>query len=119
MTLVGVGTLLRLTHRGDTPAAPAIPQPDHGEGCCGRHAVCEKVLPTDPADDYYDDEELDAYRGRTADSYAEDDVERFREVLYTLRPDEVLAWAQAIERRRIALPDELRDELLIMLDHAV
>lgn len=36
--------------------------------------------------EYYDDEELDTYKGRAADDYSEEEVEQFAEVLYTMKP---------------------------------
>ena len=51
--------------------------------CCGLHEVCEKDSLRVLEDiDYYEDEEHDRFRGRTA--YSEEEVEEFREVLYTM-----------------------------------
>ena len=60
--------------------------------CCGMHEVCEKESLRAAQEDieYYEDEELDRFRGRTA--YSEEEVEEFREVLYTMRTDEVPGW---------------------------
>ena len=98
----------------DAEARPeAAPRPD---GCCGMHEVCEKAAEA-VADNnlYYDDEELDEFRGRDADSYTEAEVDRFREVLLTLRRDELLAWEAALRERQLALPAQLRDELILLL----
>lgn len=83
--------------------------------CCGMHEVCEKEsLWTAPEDiEYYEDEELDRFRGRTA--YSEEEVEEFREVLYTMRTDEVPGWLHSLELRRIDLPNELKDEVLLIV----
>ena len=83
--------------------------------CCGQHEVCEKEsLRTRVQDiDYYEDEELDRFRGRTA--YSEEEVEEFREVLYTMRPDEVAGWLHSLELRRVNLPDELKDEAFLII----
>ena len=80
------------------------------------HEVCEKAAEA-VADNnlYYDDEELDEFRGRDADSYTEAEVDRFREVLLTLRRDELLAWEAALRERQLALPAQLRDELILLL----
>lgn len=94
----------------------AAEQPARPEGCCGMHEVCEKA--TEAALDeqlYYDDEELDAYRGRPADSYTEAETDAFREVLLTLRRTEILAWDSALQARGIALPTPLRDEMVLLL----
>ena len=105
-------------------SAPATAAPGNGsgaearpEGCCGLHEVCEKAADAIAENDlYYDDEELDEFRGRDADSYTEAEVDLFREVLLTLRRDELLAWEAALRERRLALPSQLRDELILLLE---
>jgi hypothetical protein len=72
-------------------------------------------MSVDSDSDYYDDEELDAFKGRTADSYDADEEERFREVMMTLRDDDVAPWARSIQRRGITLPTAVRDELIMMV----
>lgn len=89
--------------------------------CCGMHITCEKdslVAGLDRELLYYDDEELDAYRGRTADSYTDTEIEEFREVLLTLRPEEIAGWARSITTRGITLPADVRDELLLIVAEA-
>ena len=48
--------------------------------------------------EYYDDEELDTYKGRAADDYSEEEVEQFAEVLYTMKPEEVAGWHRILMR---------------------
>ena len=83
--------------------------------CCGQHEVCEKEsLRTRVQDiDYYEDEELDRFRGRT--TFNDEEVEEFREVLYTMRTDEVAGWLRSLELRQVPLPDELKDEVLLII----
>jgi len=38
-----------------------------------------------------------------------------REVLYTLREEEVPGWVRSLQLRDIALPDGLKDELLLIV----
>lgn len=85
--------------------------------CCGMHAVCEKDLLSPVSDEYeyYDDEELDAYRGRGAESYTDEEMEQFRDVLLTLRPDDVAGWSRSMQLRGIELPTEVREELLMIV----
>lgn len=83
------------------------------EACCGRHAVCEKGL-LKAEELYYNDEELDRYTGREPDGYTSEEIEEFREVLYTLRPDEVYQWGIALTQRNIPLPVSLRDEWVML-----
>lgn len=105
--------------------APAVaPAPSHeeeeddGEECCGEHEVCEKgrikrALRTDI--EYFDDEELDRFRGVLPDEYDDEAVEEFREVLYTMHPSEIEDWLKSLELREVALPDALKDELFMLM----
>lgn len=88
---------------------------DHGEICCGRHLICEKSLVPEPGEKivYYDDEELDRFRGRTA--YNEEETEEFRDVLYTMRSDEVAGWVRSLLLRQIELPEGLKDEVFLIV----
>ena len=88
------------------------------EECCGEHEVCEKgkikrALRTDI--EYFDDEELDRYRGTLPDDYDDEAVEEFREVLYTMHPSEIEDWIKSLELREVALPNALKDELFMLL----
>lgn len=84
--------------------------------CCGKHLVCEKLSLTPLGDEpeYFDDEELDVYKGRAAESYSPEESEQFRDVLLTLPPDEIPAWARSLQLRGITLPPDVRDELLLI-----
>ena len=91
---------------------------DDDDECCGEHEVCEKgkikrALRTDI--EYFDDEELDAYRGTPSDEYDDEAVEEFREVLYTMDPKEIDDWLKSLELRKVALPDALKDEVFMLL----
>ena len=82
--------------------------------CCGLHEVCEKESLRALEDvEYYEDEELDRFRGRT--TYSDEEIEEFREVLYTMRTDDVAGWLHSLELRRVNLPDELKDEVLLLV----
>lgn len=116
--LVALGLPLYIHHRltgKKRVEAPAEAPSD--EGCCGMHEVCERDIRAvrDPQLDYFDDEELDAYRGRSAEAYTEAEVEVFRDVLMTLLPGDLLAWGHAMERRKIEMPADIRDEYLLLL----
>jgi hypothetical protein len=64
---------------------------------------------------YYEDEELDSYRGTDADAYEEEAIDAFREVLYTLRETEVAGWLRSLQLRKVNLPDSLKDEALLIV----
>ena len=82
-------------------------------GCCGKHVVCEKN--NDKETLYFDDEELDAYKGKSPEEYTDDEIEEFRNVLYTMKSDEVDLWVQCLQQRGIELPTEIKDEVLLIL----
>lgn len=110
-----VGAVLKLTHREDpegSETAPAAEDPE--QECCGLHAVCEKKAAALDGPDYYDDEELDRYAGRDGASYTDDEIEEFRQVLYTLIPADIFPWGGALTRRGVNLPDQLRDEWIML-----
>ena len=88
--------------------------------CCGQHAVCEKELLMKAAGEpieYFDDEELDRFQGRRADSYTEAEEEEFREVLYTTLTREVVDWMRSLQLRGIELPESLRDEAVMLMEN--
>lgn len=81
--------------------------------CCGKHTVCDKGY--DNSNLYFDDEELDRFREREQDSYTDEEVEEFRQILYTMKEDEVDQWVKCLNTRRIALPQQIKDEVLLIL----
>jgi hypothetical protein len=85
--------------------------------CCGLHDVCERDRLSAAAGkeiEYYEDEELDAYRRTASDAYPEAVVDEFREVLYTLKETEVAGWLRSLQLRDIRLPDALKDEAFLL-----
>lgn len=100
-----------------TPPPAPENQESHGEICCGQHLVCEKTSLSPLSDEiiYYDDEELDRFKGRNSDSYTNEETEEFRDILLTLRQDDVAGWARSIQLRNIELPAEVKDELLMII----
>ena len=86
--------------------------------CCGMHETCEKdsLLAAVSKDiEYYDDEELDRFRGVASDEYLPPGIEEVRYVLYTMREDEVAGWVRSLQLRRVELPDELKDEVCLII----
>ena len=65
--------------------------------------------------EYYDDEELDRFKGWPSDVYQEAEIEEFREVLYTLQEIEVAGWLRSLQLREINLPDDLKDEAFLIV----
>lgn len=86
--------------------------------CCGMHETCEKdsLLAAVSKDvEYYDDEELDRFRGVASDEYLPPEIEEFRYILYTMREDEVAGWVRSLQLRQVELPDELKDEVFLII----
>ena len=88
--------------------------------CCGAHEVCdfEEMLQNPNEIIYFEDEDLDRFRGVAANAYNDVQIDEFRDVLYTLKEDEIKMWLLSIERRQIQLPVILRQEALMMAAEA-
>ena len=102
---------------GEITELPTIHQVENME-CCGQHETCEKeslLAAVSKQIEYYDDEELDRFRGRESDAYSPDEIEEFREVLYTMKDDEVAGWVRSLQLRAVLLPDELKDEVFMIV----
>lgn len=119
--LLFTGLILKLTHRGGMPsdeAATPGQSADEPAECCGLHTVCERFAPVgDDESPYYDDEELDSFSNRDAADFSYDELDLFRNVMLTLKPDEIVPWTRALEQRSIPFPTALRDELIILLEN--
>ena len=105
--MLNVGRLKSLRHRNLSPTK-----------CCGQHETCERdslLAAVSKKLEYYDDEELDRFRGVEADAYDEDAVNEFRDVLYTLQEIEVAGWLRSLQLRAINLPDEPKDEAFLIV----
>ena len=87
--------------------------------CNVDNAKCEQTCMMEAATkdvEYFDDEELDRFSARPSDSYTDDEAEAFREVLYTMRPSEVKAWSRSLTLRGISLPDQVKDEVFVLME---
>lgn len=103
--------------RGELQEFPDIKQIEDME-CCGQHQTCEKeslLAAVSRQIEYYDDEELDTYRGVASDAYMPEQVEQFRDVLYTMQEVEVAGWVRSLQLRGIELPDEVKDEVFLIV----
>ena len=118
---MGIGKLYywrinRKIEKGELQEVPPVMEVD--EECCGQHETCEKdslLAAVSRGIEYYDDEELDRFKGRTSDDYTDDEVEEFREVMFTCQDDEVAGWCRSLQLRGIELPNELKDELFLII----
>ena len=101
----------------DNPQADKMIRVPVDDACCGRHLVCEResLLTTKPEIIYYDDEELDRLSGLDPQTYSEQDIRDLNEVFSTLRSEDVVGWLRSLQLRNITLPEELRDEALMIV----
>lgn len=122
VALISVGLILYIHHRLTMPSEESEQSaPVEQSECCGMHITCERDSLLAAVSDeivYFDDEELDIYAGRSADSYSEGEIEQFRDILLTLLPSDIAAWGRSIQLRGITLPDCVRDELLLIVSEA-
>ena len=102
--------------RGEIQAIPEVKPVD--SECCGQHEVCEKeslLAAVSRGVEYYDDEELDRYIGTPPEAYTAEQEEEFRDVLYTMRDEEVAGWVRSLQLRGIALPEGVKDEVFLII----
>ena len=87
--------------------------------CNGDDSRCKQECMLEAATkqvEYFDDEDLDRFAGKPSDSYSEEEVEEFRDVLYTMRREEAKAWNRSLILRQVNVPDQLKDELIMMME---
>lgn len=126
VAIILLGLVTYYFHRRDQkreatadPQTEAEKAPEPPQECCGQHLVCERdslLAAVSKTIEYYDDEELDEWKGTPADQYTPEQVELFREIFYTLRPDDVPGWVRSLQLRQIEVPEELRDEILLVVN---
>ena len=88
------------------------------EECCGQHATCERdslLAAVSKEIIYYDDEELDEFCGRESDQYADKEADLFANVFYELKEVEVAGWVRSLQLRGIEIPDQIKDEVLLIV----
>ncbi len=80
--------------------------------CCGAHEICEldEVDFNEEIIIYFEDEELDRLRNIRESDLTTEQIDELREVLYTLRTEEISKWMTSLSRRHIHLPAILQQE---------
>lgn len=120
--IIGIGILiLRKKQEKEQDAQTPVIRKDKDD-CdhtgCGTTCFCDDEAIKRAASTeivYFEDEELDMFKGREEDSYNEEETEQFSEVLTSLRTDEIADWLHSLELRGIALPASLKDEVVMLL----
>ena len=115
--VVGVAELIKRRRGGE--AAVAVEPKSSCATCTGSSDKCEQECMMEAATkeiEYYDDEELDAFRGRPSSEYTAEEAEQFGYVLSTMRDDEVAGWCRSLTLRGIELPNQIKDEVVMIVD---
>ncbi len=102
--------------RGELDEMPQVQKLDLE--CCGQHEICEHdslLAAVSKKIEYYDDEELDKYIGTSPDAYTPEQEEQFRDIFYTMRDTDVAGWVRSLQLRGIALPDNVKDEVFLII----
>lgn len=109
--------VIRLTKGKPTTEPATGPEPEEkpypvASDCCGAHEICEFDASVFDEEQivYFDDEELDALRNVREDQLTSQQIDELREVLYTLRTNEISKWLTSLGRRHIHLPVILQQE---------
>ncbi len=102
--------------RGEIDHIPDVVEVD--VECCGQHEICEKdslLAAVSKKIEYYDDEELDEYRGKASDEYTNEQIDEFRDIFYTMQDTDVAGWVRSLQLRGVNLPDEIKDEVFLII----
>ena len=108
----------RVSSSGDDDTDAIVTRPTCAT-CNGEDTRCEQECMMEAATrevEYYDDEELDRFKGRPSDCYTDDEAELFREVLFSMPQSDAKGWNRSLILRGINVPDQIKDELLLMID---
>lgn len=115
--IVGASTLI--SRHNSTELDVVAPAAGDCATCSGINDDCEQTCMMEAATkevEYYDDEELDRFKGKESGEYTDDEAEEFSEVLYTMRPDEAKGWNRSLILRGINVPNQIKDDLITMIE---
>lgn len=117
LALTYLGSLFFGSKKNVNGQTVAEVEPVADADCCGAHEVCDKETLLSSSDEiiYYQDEELDQYQAVSPNEYSPQQIENFREVLYTMRDDEVAGWLRSLQLRNINPPTAIREEALMIV----
>ena len=115
--------VLGLLSRKKNASEPDVVQADSAScaTCSGDDERCEHDCMLEAAVrdvEYYDDEELDKYIGRDSSDYSDIEAEDFSDVFYTMRHSDVKGWNRSLTLRQINLPNQLKDEVIMVINDA-
>ena len=123
LAIVGMGVLVGIStwisRRNSNEPDIIVPASGVCATSSGIDESCEQTCMMEAATkevEYYDDEELDRFKGKESNEYTDDEAEEFSEVLYTMRPDEAKGWNRSLILRGINVPNQIKDELIAMIE---
>ena len=114
--LINRRNLKKKIEKGEIDEMPQVVQVD--QECCGQHEICEKeslLAAVSKNIEYYNDEELDRFRGKDSSEYSEAETDEFREILYTMKDEEVAGWVRSLQLPNVPLPDSIKDEVFLIV----
>lgn len=122
--LIALGILAALIHlvssKKEGEEEICVPHSAECAVCIAPGELCEQEqmmkASVEPVE-YFDDEELDKYKERASDKYTEAEVDEFSKVLYTMRAQEVKDWNRSLILRGINLPNQLKDEVIMLIQN--
>ena len=122
LSLIALGVISAifglLSHNKEGGSGVIMSRQDYNS-CSGDNQRCEQVCMMEAATnpvEYYDDEELDRFARRASDNYTDEEAESFRNVFYTMNPAEVKPWTRSLTLRGINLPDQVKDEVVMLIE---
>lgn len=112
ITLVAIILLWKLRKENHGVAPEPVEGCKHAAtgGCCGG-VNCERKKKQRALIVYFEDEELDRFVGRAPEAYTNKEIQEFREVYETLRPDEIIPWLNSLKLRQIEIPISIAQEI--------
>lgn len=120
LSLIALGVfsaLYAIVTNRNREESPVV-QADSCATCNGENDKCKQECMMEAATkpiEYFDDEELDAFKGRSSDGYTDEEVEQFSYVLNTMPQEEIRDWCRSLHLRGIEIPDQLKDEVYMMM----
>ena len=115
LIITGCYLLFAKTTRGEDIHVPTT----DCSSCNGANEKCEQTCMMEASSndiEYFDDEELDTFKGRASDSYTDEEAEKFSYVMETMNPKEVKDWNRSLCLRGINVPDQIKDELFLLME---
>ncbi len=120
--IVAIGIIAALTEIFSRRGKHAVQEVKEAAATCstcnGTNDKCEQECMMEAATreiEYYDDEELDKYAGIKSGDYADEEADDFAYVLNTMNPGDVAGWCRSLNLRGIELPDQIKDEVIMII----